>query len=69
MGEAHYTRLLRPRKKRTPVEIVESEPLSKLKNAFLAFGIVYIPALLVTSSTLFGELSSQYCDNIGRIRK
>lgn len=40
--------------------------LDALRRTLFQFGIVYIPAGLILSSTLYGEASS-YCDGIGRV--
>ncbi len=45
----------------------KKQPVKRVKKVILAFGIVYVLALLVTDSTLFGELSAQYGGNVGRI--
>jgi len=42
------------------------EPLARLRRSLPLFAAVYIPALLVTCSTVYGE-ASRYLGNVGRI--
>ena len=43
------------------------QTVKRVRTAVIGFTIIYVPALLVTYSTLLGPLSSQYGDNIGRV--